>query len=60
VSPTRDRLLELALLGVVAIVGVYWASRVSMGVDADLRDAVFQRVQAFSAHFHIKPLAEFA
>ena len=37
------------LLGVVAIVAVYWASRVAMGVGADIRGAVFTRVQAFSA-----------
>ena len=37
------------LLGVVAIVAVYWASRVSMGVGADVRAAVYERVQGFSA-----------
>jgi ATP-binding cassette subfamily B protein len=37
------------VLGVVSIVAVYWASRVSMGVGADLRGAVFTRVQGFSA-----------
>ena len=36
-------------VGVVAIVAVYWASRVAMGVGADLRAAVFTRVQGFSA-----------
>jgi ABC-type multidrug transport system fused ATPase/permease subunit len=36
-------------VGVVAIVAVYWASRVAMGVGADLRAAVFSRVQGFSA-----------
>ncbi|MGE5135048.1 MAG: ABC transporter ATP-binding protein [Gemmatimonadota bacterium] len=36
-------------LGAVAIVAVYWASRVSMGVGADIRAAVYGRVQAFSA-----------
>lgn len=36
-------------IGVVAMVAVYWASRVAMGVGADLRAAVFTRVQAFSA-----------
>ncbi|HZP96754.1 MAG TPA: ABC transporter ATP-binding protein [Candidatus Limnocylindria bacterium] len=36
-------------LGVLAIVGVYFASRVSMGVGRDLRSAVFRRVQSFSA-----------
>jgi ABC-type multidrug transport system fused ATPase/permease subunit len=37
------------VLGVVAIVAVYWASRVSMGVGADVRAAVYGRVQGFSA-----------
>ena len=36
-------------LGVLAIVAVYWASRVSMGVGADIRAAVYGRVQLFSA-----------
>lgn len=36
-------------LGVIAIGGVYWASRASMGVGRDLRAAVFGRVQSFSA-----------
>ena len=35
-------------LGVIAVVGVYWASRASMGVGRDLRAAVFGRVQSFS------------
>ena len=37
------------LVGVVAIVAVYWSSRVAMGAGADIRGAVFARVQAFSA-----------
>ena len=36
-------------LGLLAIVGVYFASRVSMGVGRDVRAAVFTRVQSFSA-----------
>lgn len=36
-------------LGVVAIVAVYWASRVSMGAGADVREAVYRKVQSFSA-----------
>jgi len=36
-------------LGVVSIVAVYFASRIAMGVGADVREAVFTRVQAFSA-----------
>src|SRR6266536_1514218 len=35
-------------LGVIAVVGVYWASLTSMGVGRDLRAAVFGRVQSFS------------
>ena len=36
-------------LGILAIMGVYWASKVSMGVGADLRAQVFTSVQTFSA-----------
>jgi ABC-type multidrug transport system fused ATPase/permease subunit len=36
-------------VGAVAVVAVYWASRVAMGTGADLRAAVFTRVQAFSS-----------
>ena len=36
-------------LGAVAVVAVYWASRTAMGAGADIRAAVFSRVQAFSA-----------
>ncbi|HEY6959108.1 MAG TPA: ABC transporter ATP-binding protein, partial [Candidatus Limnocylindria bacterium] len=36
-------------IGAIAIVGVYFASRVSMGVGRDNRGAVFDRVQSFSA-----------
>jgi ABC-type multidrug transport system fused ATPase/permease subunit len=47
---TGGVMLAIALvLGVVAIVAVYWASRVSMGVGADIRADVFGRVQRFSA-----------
>ena len=38
------------VLGVVAIVAVYFASRIAMGAGADMRAGVFTRVQAFSAH----------
>ena len=38
------------LLGVLAIVGVYFASLASMSVGRDLRAAVFARVLRFSAH----------
>ncbi|AGL16021.1 ABC transporter ATP-binding protein [Actinoplanes sp. N902-109] len=38
-----------AVLGLVAVVAVYLASKVSMSVGADLRAAIFARVQLFSA-----------
>jgi ATP-binding cassette subfamily B protein len=37
------------VLGVLAIISVYFASRASMGVGRDIRGAVFERVQHFSA-----------
>lgn len=37
------------VLGVLAVVSVYFASRASMGVGRDIRGAVFARVQHFSA-----------
>ena len=37
------------LLGVLSVIGVYFASRASMGVGRDIRGAVFERVQRFSA-----------
>jgi len=37
------------LLGVLAVIAVYFASRTSMGVGRDVRAAVFARVQGFSA-----------
>jgi ABC-type multidrug transport system fused ATPase/permease subunit len=38
-------------LGLVAVsvVAIYWASRTSMGVGADIRSTLFTRVQSFSA-----------
>lgn len=36
-------------IGAIAIIGVYFASRISMGVGRDIRAAVFERVQSFSA-----------
>jgi ATP-binding cassette subfamily B protein len=36
------------VIGACAVVAVYWASRVAMGAGADIREAVFTRVQAFS------------
>jgi ATP-binding cassette subfamily B multidrug efflux pump len=47
---TGTLMLGIALaVGVVSILAVYLASRVAMGVGADIRDAVFVRVQGFSA-----------
>jgi ATP-binding cassette subfamily B protein len=44
-------MLAIALmLGVVAIVAVYYASQVSMGAGADIRRGVFTQVQTFSAN----------
>src|SRR5919205_2869754 len=37
------------LLGILAVIAVYFASRVSMAVGRDVRAAVFARVQSFSA-----------
>ena len=36
------------VIGACAVVAVYWASRVAMGAGADIREAVFTQVQAFS------------
>jgi ATP-binding cassette subfamily B protein len=47
---TGEVMLGLTLvIGVFAVVAVYWASRVAMGAGADIRQAVFTKVQAFSA-----------
>ncbi|MGC8499534.1 MAG: ABC transporter permease, partial [Acidimicrobiales bacterium] len=46
---TGAEMLAVTLaISAVAIIGVYWASRVSMSVGADLRRDVFAAVQAFS------------
>ena len=37
------------VVGVMAIVAVYFASKVSMGIGRDIRDGVFKAVQSFSA-----------
>jgi ATP-binding cassette subfamily B multidrug efflux pump len=37
------------LLGILAVIAVYFASRTSMGLGRDVRAAVFARVQSFSA-----------
>jgi ATP-binding cassette subfamily B multidrug efflux pump len=36
------------LLGIVSIIAVYWAARVSMGFGRDLRGAIFRSVESFS------------
>jgi ATP-binding cassette subfamily B multidrug efflux pump len=36
------------LLGVAAIIGVYWGARVAMGFGRDLRSAIFSKVETFS------------
>src|SRR6266545_8415444 len=41
-------LLVTLVLGVLAMVGVYFAYRASMGVGRDIRGAIFARVQSFS------------
>jgi ABC-type multidrug transport system fused ATPase/permease subunit len=47
---TGGVMLAIAMaVGGVAIVAVYFASRIAMGAGADLRAAVFGRVQGFSA-----------
>ena len=42
-------LIVTLLLGVLAIIAVYFASQTSQGVGRDVRAAVFDRVQSFSA-----------
>ena len=37
-----------ALLGVAAVIGVYWGARVAMGFGRDLRSAIFSKVETFS------------
>ncbi len=49
VSTGEWMLVVTLLVGVCAVVGTYWASRVAMGSGADIRAAVFTRVQSFSA-----------
>lgn len=47
---TGAEMLAIALgVGIVSIIAVYYASRVAMGGGADMRAAVFARVQSFSA-----------
>jgi ATP-binding cassette subfamily B protein len=37
-----------ALLGVAAVIGVYWGARIAMGFGRDLRSAIFAKVETFS------------
>lgn len=47
---TGGLMLALAIgVGILAIIAVYFSSRTSMGVGRDVRRAVFERVQHFSA-----------
>ncbi|HYY46424.1 MAG TPA: ABC transporter ATP-binding protein, partial [Candidatus Angelobacter sp.] len=47
---TGGLMLALAIgIGILSIIVVYFASRTSMGVGRDVRRAVFERVQEFSA-----------
>jgi ATP-binding cassette, subfamily B, multidrug efflux pump len=41
-------LVVTALLGVTAVVAVYWGSRVAMGFGRDVRSAIFSKVESFS------------
>jgi ATP-binding cassette subfamily B protein len=41
-------LFVTAIMGVTAVVGVYWGSKTSMGFGRDVRAALFRRVQTFS------------
>jgi ATP-binding cassette subfamily B protein len=36
------------LLGVAAVIGVYWGARIAMGFGRDLRSAIFSKVETFS------------
>ena len=46
---TGEWMLALTLvIGLFSIAGIYWASRVAMGVGADIRSSVFTAVQGFS------------
>ena len=41
-------LVVTGLLGVAAVIGVYWGARVAMGFGRDLRSAIFSKVETFS------------
>ena len=41
-------LLVTGLLGIAAVIGVYWGARVAMGFGRDVRSAIFSKVETFS------------
>jgi ATP-binding cassette subfamily B multidrug efflux pump len=41
-------LVVTGLLGIAAIIGVYWGARVAMGFGRDVRSAIFTKVETFS------------
>jgi ATP-binding cassette subfamily B multidrug efflux pump len=41
-------LAATVVLGIVSVIAVYWAARVSMGVGRDLRGSIFRQVETFS------------
>ena len=41
-------LVVTGLLGIAAVIGVYWGARVAMGFGRDLRSAIFSKVETFS------------
>jgi len=41
-------LVVTLLMGVAAVIAVYWSARIAMGFGRDVRDAIFGRVQSFS------------
>ncbi|HEY8988516.1 MAG TPA: ABC transporter transmembrane domain-containing protein, partial [Candidatus Limnocylindrales bacterium] len=41
-------LLVTGLLGIAAVIGVYWGARVAMGFGRDVRSAIFAKVETFS------------
>jgi ATP-binding cassette subfamily B multidrug efflux pump len=41
-------LIVTGLLGIAAVIGVYWGARVAMGFGRDLRSAIFAKVETFS------------
>jgi len=48
-------LVVTGLLGIAAVIGVYWGSRVAMGFGRDLRSAIFSKVETTSARHPSSP-----